>query len=105
MRAAAAVFAASLALAASAAGVAAETIEITIKGLKFTPAEVTAHVGDTIAWINEDIVAHTATGTSKEFDVRIARGETGSVVLEGVGTVDYFCRLHPNMKARITIVP
>ena len=29
--------------------------------LAFVPAQVSAHVGDTIEWVNADFVAHTAT--------------------------------------------
>jgi|SRR5580704_13934324 plastocyanin len=39
----------------------AATIQVTIDKLVFSPVEVKAKVGDTITWINKDIVAHTAT--------------------------------------------
>jgi plastocyanin len=39
----------------------AETIHVTIDQLIFSPVEIKAKVGDTIEWINNDIVAHTAT--------------------------------------------
>jgi plastocyanin len=39
----------------------AETIQVTIDKLVFSPVAVKAKVGDTITWTNKDIVAHTAT--------------------------------------------
>ncbi len=95
---------AGLAIAASVASAsAAETIKVTIKGMKFTPAEITAHVGDTIEWTNQDPMNHTSTGTNKEWDVTIGPGKTGTVVVDKAGTVAYFCRFHPNMKGKVTV--
>ena len=49
---------ATLALASAGASTAvAEVIRVDITKLVFTPAEVTAHVGDTIEGINADIVS------------------------------------------------
>jgi len=38
-----------------------ETFKVQLKGLQFSPAAISVHVGDTIEWVNEDFVAHTAT--------------------------------------------
>ena len=55
----------------------AETIQVTIDGLIFSPAEITAKAGDTIVWINKDIVAHTAT-VRGGWDMMIVGGKFGS---------------------------
>jgi plastocyanin len=83
----------------------AEAIQITIDKLVFAPADVTAKVGDTIEWVNNDILAHTATATNKDWDVAIAPKRSGTLVLKKAGAFDYFCRYHPNMKGRITVAP
>ena len=83
----------------------AETIQITIDKLVFAPADVTAKVGDTVEWVNNDILAHTATATNKDWDVMIAPKKSGTLVLRKAGAFDYFCKYHPNMKGRITIAP
>ena len=49
----------------------AETIQVTIDKLVFTPAEVNAKVGDTIEWINKDALVHTATATDGDWNVNI----------------------------------
>jgi len=82
----------------------AETIQVTIDNLVFSPEELKAKAGDTIAWINKDIVAHTATARG-DFDVMIPATESASLVLSKAGIVEYYCRFHPNMKGRITITP
>jgi plastocyanin len=71
---------------------AAETIHVGIDKLKFDPAQVSAHVGDTIEWTNSDFVAHTATARNKDWDVTIPAKGVGHVTLEHPGDVDYFCR-------------
>jgi plastocyanin len=84
---------------------AAETIHVGIDKLKFDPAQVSAHVGDTIEWTNSDFVAHTATARNKDWDVTIPAKGVGHVTLEHPGDVDYFCRFHPFMTGRISVMP
>jgi plastocyanin len=83
----------------------AATIQIVMENMVISPAEVSAKVGDTIEWINKDILAHTATAKNGDFDVTIAPKKTVTSVLKKAGTVDYYCRYHPNMKAVLTIAP
>ena len=83
----------------------AATIQITMENLAFAPAEVSAKVGDTIEWINKDVFAHTATARNGDFDVTMAPKKTVTSVLKKAGTVEYYCRFHPNMKAVLTIAP
>jgi plastocyanin len=96
--------AAALMLATSVSAHAA-TIQITMENLVISPAEASAKVGDTIEWINKDIFAHTATARNGDWDVTIAPKKTVTSVLKKAGTVDYYCRFHPNMKATLTIAP
>jgi plastocyanin len=46
-------------------------IQITIDRLVYAPAEVSAKVGDTIEWVNQDGLAHTATANNNDWDVMI----------------------------------
>jgi plastocyanin len=82
----------------------AETIQVTIKDLVFLPAEITAKAGDTVVWMNKDIVAHTAS-VRGGFDVMIEPDKSASLVLTKAGIVEYYCRFHPNMTGRIAISP
>lgn len=81
------------------------TIEITMENLVISPSEVSAKVGDTIAWINKDVFAHTATAQNGDFDVTLPPNKSATLVLKKAGTVDYYCRYHPNMKATLKIAP
>jgi plastocyanin len=83
----------------------AATIQIVMQDLVFAPAEVTAKVGDTIEWINKDVFAHTATARNGDFDVILPPKKTVTSVLNKAGTVEYYCRYHPNMKAVLKIAP
>ncbi len=82
----------------------ADTIKVTIDKLVFAPAEVNAKVGDTIEWVNGDILAHTAT-VRGDWDVLIPPKKTVTHVMDKAGAFDYICRFHPNMKARIVTKP
>lgn len=82
----------------------AETIQVVIDKLIFSPAEISVKVGDTIEWVNRDKLAHTAT-VKGGWEVMIPAGKSGSLVVEKAETVDYYCRFHPNMKGRVTSAP
>jgi len=82
----------------------ADTIQVVIDKLVFSPIEINAKVGDTIEWVNKDILAHTAT-VRGDWDVMIAANKSASVVLKNAGAVEYYCRFHPNMKGQIIVVP
>jgi plastocyanin len=95
----------ALAMSLSSVSARAETIQISMENLVISPAAAAAKVGDTIEWINKDIFAHTATARSGDWDVTIAPKKTATTVLKKAGTVEYYCRFHPNMKATLTIAP
>lgn len=83
----------------------AETIKVVMKNLEISPAQITAKVGDTIVWDNQDVFAHTATATDKSFDVMLPPKKSGSLKVTKAGTFDYFCKFHPNMKAKLIVAP
>jgi plastocyanin len=83
----------------------AATIQISMDNLEISPAEVSAKVGDTVEWVNKDAFAHTATARNGDWDVVLPPRKGGSLVLKKAGTIDYYCRFHPNMKATLTVAP
>jgi plastocyanin len=83
----------------------AATIQISMENLVISPAEASAKVGDTIEWVNKDIFAHTATARNGDWDVTIQPKKTVTMVLKKAGSIDYYCRFHPNMKATLTVAP
>ena len=70
--------------------------------MEFSPAQIDVKVGDTIEWVNKDILAHTAT-VNGGWDVMIPPKKSASMVVGAAASVDYYCRFHPNMKGRITV--
>ncbi len=89
--------------AATGAPARAVTVSIVIDQVAFRDTSIAAHVGDTIEWINHDVVDHTATAKHGEFDVALPAGKKGRVVMKEVGVFEYYCRLHPNMVGKITV--
>jgi plastocyanin len=81
----------------------AETIIVTIDNMAFQPARVSAKVGDTVEWVNHDILAHTATATGGDWNLVLPPRKSGRTVMEHAGTVTYFCKFHPNMTGQIVI--
>src|SRR5215471_7954269 len=94
-----------LVIAAAALPATAATVRVTVNKLTFEPAQVSAHVGDTIEWVNADFLAHSATGRKKEWDLFVAPGKTAQVTLKQAGEIDYYCRFHPNMVGHISVTP
>jgi plastocyanin len=83
----------------------AATIQIVMENLEISPAEATVKVGDTIEWVNKDVFAHTATAKDGDWDVTLPPKKSGTLVLKKAGSIDYYCRFHPNMKAKLTVGP
>ena len=83
----------------------AATIRISMENLVISPAVAAAKVGDIVEWINNDVFAHTATARNGDWEVTLPPKKTGSTVLKKAGTIDYYCRFHPNMKATLTVEP
>ena len=79
------------------------TVRVTIEKMAFVSAEIEVKAGQTIEWTNEDPVAHTAT-VKGGWEVMIPRGKSATRVVEASDSVDYYCRFHPNMEGRITVV-
>jgi plastocyanin len=83
----------------------AATVQITMENMVISPAETSAKVGDTLELINKDALVHSATARNGDFDVTMPPKKTVTMVLKKPGTIDYYCRFHPNMKAVLTVAP
>ena len=100
--------AALVAMAAARAAHAHGPQQVSIAKLVYAPAETTLHVGDTITWVNNDPIAHTATAAKNApggpWEVMIPPGKSAVMQMMTAGTIDYYCRFHPNMKARLIVL-
>jgi plastocyanin len=80
------------------------TVRITIEAMKFSPADATAHPGDTIVWTNTDVVAHTVTSKAGLFDSKlIPPGGTWKYIVRKPGEFDYKCSYHLPMAGTFTV--
>ena len=70
----------------------------------YNPIPVEVKVGETVTWINDDSVIHTATSTDGTFDSGIMRkGESFSYTFDTAGEYPYYCTLHPNMVGTVVV--
>jgi plastocyanin len=74
---------------------------VEIRGMAFQPAVLEVAQGDTVAWINRDIVRHTATARSGWDTGVIAQGAHAVIVSRSRGEFRYICTLHPTMQGTL----
>jgi len=105
------VLAAVLAIAAAVAGgcragraAAPERHVVEIERFVFRPDTLRVSVGDTVVWLNRDVVPHTATDSAKAWDSGIlGKDATWRMVPTEPGAHRYVCALHPTMKAVLIV--
>jgi len=89
-------------LAATAAAAATHTV--TIEGFAFKPQTLEVKAGDTVLWVNRDILPHTATASANAFDSKtIDPGGRWTWTARAAGQYAYECALHPNMKGVVQV--
>lgn len=73
--------------------------------MAFRPAVLQVGIGDTVVWINRDIVPHTATAEGKpEWSTdTLIQEQSGQYVPRRAGEAPYFCKLHPVMQGKLII--
>ena len=76
---------------------------VEIKQMKFQPAELVVQKGDTVVWINNDIVAHDVTEeSSKAWTSSVMPvGQSWSLVV--TQSADYYCSIHMVMKGKLVV--
>ncbi|MEN9404230.1 MAG: hypothetical protein RL091_2933 [Verrucomicrobiota bacterium] len=78
---------------------------VRIESMKFTPSVISVRPGDTVEFLNTDLVPHTVTERSaRTFDSgMISPKETWKFVAGEEGTFLYRCIYHPDMMGRIIV--
>jgi plastocyanin len=77
---------------------------VTIKDLKFSPTGMTVKVGTTVVWTNNDTHNHTVQSEHNIFSsANLAPGKSFSYTFNSVGTYNYYCAIHPDMKGMIIV--
>ena len=100
---AAAALAALVLLPAPAALAAPRQHTVVIDKMKFGQLPGNVMVGDSIRWINRDMVKHTATARDKSFNVDLPPGKSATTRVQRAGPISIYCIYHPGMKAVLKI--
>ena len=80
------------------------THTVTIDATSYSPRTLTVRVGDSVVWVNKDLIPHTATSKAAPFDSTvILAGKSWSTTPGKRGSFPYSCTFHPTMTGTITV--
>jgi plastocyanin len=83
---------------------AASTATVGIQEFNFTPPALAIPVGTTVTWVNHDEEPHTITSATGAFgSTGLSRDDTFAQTFTRPGRYEYFCALHPRMKAIVIV--
>jgi len=75
-----------------------------INQFAFAPAVLTVPVGATVKWTNDDEETHTVTAAGGAFGSGgLGHEERFSQTFARPGRYEYYCALHPHMRAEIVV--
>jgi plastocyanin len=79
-------------------------VRVVMKDIAFDPRAVTARVGQTITWVNDDDVLHDAVAKDGTFESSLfGKGKSFSWTPTRAGTIAYVCTVHPGMTGTVTV--
>lgn len=79
-------------------------VQVSIKGFKFIPADITVKEGDTVTWTNDDSTSHTVESSDGSIkSPEMFQGDTFSFKFTKKGNYPYICGIHPSMKGSVTV--
>ncbi|MGW2386636.1 cupredoxin domain-containing protein [Streptomyces sp. NPDC001658] len=84
----------------------AATYRVTMKGYAFSPASLTVPAGSTVTWTNQDTAPHdvkTTSGPASIHSPMLDKGQSWSFTFTAAGSYGYYCTVHPDMTAGITV--
>jgi plastocyanin len=80
------------------------THTVTIEEMRFQPERLTVAPGDTIVWVNKDLVPHTATSEAGRFDSQtIQTAQSWKFTAGTKGEFAYICSFHPTMEGILNV--
>jgi plastocyanin len=79
------------------------TYTVVMEKMKFGPVPQ-VRVGDTIIWVNRDILEHSATARDGSFNADLPAGAKARIVVRKAGAIAFYCRYHPGMRGTLTVV-
>ncbi len=77
---------------------------VEIQNFAFQPALINAVPGDTVEWINRDIVPHAVTSLDSVWTSgSIGSGKRWRLVVRATGEYRYICEFHPTMDGMLQV--
>lgn len=86
----------------------AASYRVAMQGYAFAPSSLTVRVGDTVTWTNGDTAPHDVKTTSGPVAIHspmLSKGQSWTYTFTAAGSYGYYCTVHPDMTARITVLP
>jgi plastocyanin len=86
--------------------VVANAATVTIDNFSFSPETLTIKPGTKVTFVNHDDIPHTVVAVDKTFKSKVMdTDESFEFTFTNAAEIDYFCSLHPHMKAKIVVAP
>ncbi|MFJ8910864.1 plastocyanin/azurin family copper-binding protein [Amycolatopsis sp. NPDC102389] len=85
----------------------AATQQVMMQNYAYGPAALTVRVGDTVTWMQHDQAPHDVVTTSAPVTFRspqLSAGQSWSYTFTKPGTYSYYCSVHPDMRATVTVL-
>lgn len=78
--------------------------DVTIEDFAFVPGNLEVPIGAAVTWTNRDSAPHDATARNGDWKTtRLSDNESDTLTFTSPGTFDYYCSIHPSMKARLVV--
>jgi cytochrome c peroxidase len=80
--------------------------KISIRDMSYAPAQVSAKLGDTLVFVNEDSKDHNVFVPTAGFGLNLGTvkpGQSAQTVLRQPGRFEVECGLHPGMSVRVIV--
>lgn len=76
---------------------------VEIKGMKYKPATIVTNIGDTVLFVNKDLVPHNVTDRENKdtLSAQIDPNEEWMLIVNK--NLHFYCSLHPNMEGEIKL--
>jgi plastocyanin len=80
-----------------------KTYTVEISQMQFQPSELTVQKGDTVVWVNNDLVTHDVTEATRKAWASGPLPAGQSWRLPVTNSADYYCSIHVVMKGKIVV--
>lgn len=77
---------------------------VRIEDFAFEPGNLEVPVGATVTWTNHDSAPHDAKARNGDWRTdQLSDAESDTLTFTSPGTFEYYCSIHPGMKARLVV--